>query len=370
MRVRAAVMHNPSEPLTIESLELAAPHSGEVLVRLAASGVCRTDLSNARSGSHLPRPIVLGHEAAGVVEQVGPEVTRCAPGDHVVLSLTPQCGRCRQCLHGRPHMCEIGVPAKRAAALLDGTTRLSDESGGSVHQLFGLGTFAERVVVPDIAVVPIPSDIDLTLAALLGCGVTTGLGAVFNTAPVAPGDTVVVGGCGGVGMNVVQGAALAGAQHVIGVDLDERKWPIARALGATHLVHPEGLAEALDTLTDGRGADVAFDLVGSGETAGALLEALTPGGTLCLIGAKRGAVLELQIVEQMILKALTVVGCTYGSSLVTRDIPRHAAELAAGRLDLASLVTSRITLDSVNEALDEMDAGVGIRSVILYEEEG
>jgi S-(hydroxymethyl)glutathione dehydrogenase / alcohol dehydrogenase len=366
VKVNAAVLHVPSEPFRIEELELAAPRAGEVLVRLAASGVCRSDLSNARSGHHLPTPIVLGHEGAGVVAQVGPGVVRCAPGDHVVLSLIAQCGVCRQCVHGRPQVCEVGVRAQQAGALLDGTTPLTDETGREVHQLLGLGTFAEAVVVPDIALVRIDPDVDLTLAALLGCGVTTGLGAVFNTAPVVRGDTVVIAGCGGVGMNIVQGAALAGAQHVIGVEPDEAKWQVARSLGATHTVPPAGLTEVLTAVTDGRGADIAYDLVGSGETASALLQALTPGGTLCLIGAKRGAVLELPIVEQMILKALHVVGCSYGSSLVARDIPRAAAALAAGRLDLAALITSTITLDAVDAAFAEMEAGIGLRSVITY----
>lgn len=366
MKVKAGVLHVPSEPLGIEELELAAPRGGEVLVRLSASGVCRTDLSNARSGYHLPAPIVLGHEAAGVVEEVGPGVVRCAPGDHVVLSLIPQCGVCRQCLHGRPQVCEVGVRAKRAAALLDGTTPLTDATGRGVHQLMGLGTFAEAVVVPDIAVVPIDPDIDLTVAALLGCGVTTGLGAVFNTAPVVRGDTVVVGGCGGVGMNVLQGAALAGARHVIGVEPDEGKWALARSLGATHTVHPADLPELLAAVTDGRGADIAYDLVGSAETAGALLAALTPGGTLCLIGAKRGTVLELQIVEHMIIKALRVVGCSYGSSLAARDMPRAAGEVAAGRLNLGALITATIKLEAVNDALADMEAGRGLRSVITY----
>lgn len=366
MKVNAAVLHVPSEPLRIEELELAAPRAGEVLIRLSASGVCRSDLSNARAGHHLPAPIVLGHEAAGVVTEVGPGVLRCAPGDHVVLSLIAQCGVCRQCVHGRPQVCEVGGPAQQAAALLDGATPLSDGTGRGVHQLFGLGSFAEAVVVPDIAVVKIDPDIDLTVAALLGCGVTTGLGAVFNTAPVVLGDTVVIGGCGGVGMNVVQGAALAGAQHVIGVEPDEGKWPLARSLGATHTIAPADLKKVLAGIGGGRGADVAYDLVGSAETASALLEALVPGGTLCLIGAKRGAVLELPIVERMILRALRVVGCSYGSSLVARDIPRAASALAAGRLDLASLVTSTITLDGVNDALAELEAGKGLRSVITY----
>jgi S-(hydroxymethyl)glutathione dehydrogenase / alcohol dehydrogenase len=366
VKVNAAVLQSPSEPLRIEELELAAPRAGEVLVRLAASGVCRSDLSNARGGHHLPTPIVLGHEGAGVVEQVGPGVVRCAPGDHVVLSLIPQCGVCRQCVHGRPQVCEVGVRAQQAAALLDGATPLSDGTGRAVHQLFGLGTFAEAVVVPDIALVRIDPDVDLTVAALLGCGVTTGLGAVFNTAPVVRGDTVVIAGCGGVGMNVVQGAALAGARHVIGVEPDEAKWQVARSLGATHTVQPAALTQVLAAVTDGRGADIAYDLVGSGDTASALLRALTPGGTLCLIGAKRGAVLELAIVEQMILKALRVVGCSYGSSLAARDIPRAAAALAAGQLDLAALITSTITLDAVEAALAEMEAGVGLRAVITY----
>ena len=366
MKVNAAVLRAPSEPLAIEELELAPPRAGEVLVRLAASGVCRSDLSNARAGHHLPAPIVLGHEAAGVVAEVGPGVMRCAPGDHVVLSLIPQCGVCRQCVHGRPQVCEVGVPAQQGAALLDGTTPLTDATGRGVHQLFGLGTFAEAVVVPDIAVVTIDRDIDLAVAALLGCGVTTGLGAVFNTAPVVRGDTVVIVGCGGVGMNVVQGAALAGAQHIIGVDPDEAKWPLARSLGATHTIQPADLKDMLANL-GGHGADVAYDLVGSGETASTLLEALTPGGTLCLIGAKRGAVLALPIVERMILKALRVVGCSYGSTLAARDIPRAAAALASGRLDLGSLVTSTITLDGINQALAQMEAGKGLRSVIGYD---
>jgi S-(hydroxymethyl)glutathione dehydrogenase/alcohol dehydrogenase len=365
MEVNAAVLNRPGEPLRIETLRLAPPQPGEVLVRLAASGVCRSDLSNARNGFHLPTPIVLGHEGAGIVEAVGPGVVRCAPGDHVVLSLIAQCGACRECVRDRAYMCEVGVRAQRSAALLDGTTRL-EASGGAVHQFLGLGTFAEAVVVPDIAVVRIDADIDLSLAALLGCGVTTGLGAVFNTAPVAPADSVLVGGCGGVGMNVIQGAVLAGARHIIGIEPDESKWELAGALGATHMAVPADLQEIVRSVTSGRGVDVAYDLVGGGDTAAAFMDVLAPGGTLCLIGAKRGEVLQVPIVEQMILKAARIVGCNYGSAFAARDIPRWAAAFQAGRLNLNDIVSSYIPLEEINEALSGLDAGHAIRSVITY----
>jgi len=361
---RAAVLRAAGAPLSIETLEVTAPQAGEVLVRLGASGICGTDYSFSRS-EHTRVPIVLGHEGAGVVEAVGEGVSLCSVGDHVVLSLIPQCGACRWCVSGQPYLCAPGTVAQRSGARPDGRSRLrgGDED---VFQLFGIGTFAERVVVPDTAIVTIPRDIPLALAALIGCGVLTGLGAALRSAPVPRGGTVLVMGCGGVGMNVIQGARLAGADRIIAVDPVGQKGVIARKLGATHFTAPEHLHATLAEATAGIGVDVAFDVVGSATTARTCIEAVRRGGKTCFIGAKPNTKIEISLVEDLIRDAKTLCSCHYGSSHVLRDVPQAVSALKTGALDLESVVTQRLRLDDINEAFGMMAAGEGLRTVVEY----
>lgn len=364
LTARAAVLRTAGAPLEIEELRVVEPGPGEVLVRLGASGICGTDLTNARLAS-ARTPQVLGHEGAGVVEQVGPGVTRAAVGDHVVLSLIAQCGACRWCLNGQPELCGPGSAAQQAGTLADGRSRLRD-GAGDVFQFLGLGTFADHAVVAQTAVVPVPADIPMTSAALLGCGVLTGLGAALRSAPAPRGGAVLVLGCGGVGMNVVQGARLAGAAHIIAADPVPEKGKIAATLGATHTATPAELAEVVARVTGGIGVDVAYDLVGSAGTARACLDATRRGGQVCVIGAHRGTELAVGTLADLITGAKTLKGCNYGSSLVLRDVPLAVAAYGAGTLELDALVTHTVPLDGVNEALDLVRSGAGVRTVITY----
>jgi S-(hydroxymethyl)glutathione dehydrogenase / alcohol dehydrogenase len=262
--VRAAVLNAVNEPLSVEDVELAPPGPGEVAVRLEASGVCHSDWNVLSGATANPMPVVLGHEGAGVVEELGEGVTDLAPGDHVVLSWLPSCGRCFYCTQGRPILCEWSTPAMLAGTMPDGTTRLSRNRGPIYHYSF-LSTFAERCVVPEQSCVPIRKDAPFEVAALVGCAVMTGIGAAMNRAKVEPGSSVAVFGAGGVGLSAVIGSRLAGAGTVIAVDPLPFKRELAQELGATHALDPTNgdVAASVRELTAGRGADYAFDAAGA-----------------------------------------------------------------------------------------------------------
>jgi Zn-dependent alcohol dehydrogenase len=364
LTTRAAVLRTPGARLEVEELEVVAPGPGEVLVRLGASGICGTDYSNARA-STARVPLVLGHEGAGVVEAVGDGVTRCAVGDHVVLSLISQCGACAWCLGGQPELCGPGTAAQRAGTLADGRSRLR-KHGDDVYQFLGLGTFSERIVVAQTALVPIPAAVPMTSAALLGCGVLTGLGAAMRTAPAPRGGTVLVMGCGGVGMNIVQGARLAGAAHIIAVDPVEAKSKIAATLGATRSALPGDVDAVVAQVTSGVGVDVAYDVVGSAATTRACIDSTRRGGRICVVGAKYGAEIGVSMVEDLIRGAKVLSGCNYGSSMVLRDIPLAVSAYISGNLELDSLVTHTVALDEINDALALIETGEGVRTVIEY----
>jgi S-(hydroxymethyl)glutathione dehydrogenase / alcohol dehydrogenase len=361
---RAAVLRTPGAPLEIEMLDLVPPGPGEVMVRLGATGICGTDYTNAQNQA-LRMPMVLGHEGAGVVEQVGDGVTRCAIGDHVVLSLISQCGVCRWCVNGQPHLCGPGTAAQRAGTLSDGRSRLR-KNGDDVYQFLGLGTFSERIVVQQTGVVPIPRDVPLTIAALIGCGVLTGLGAALRVAPVPRGGTVLVVGCGGVGMNIIQGARIAGARHIVAVDRVPEKGAIARQLGATDFVAADGMPDAVARVTDGIGVDVAFDVVGSATTSRACMEATRRGGSICIVGSTPNTELAIHPIDDLIRGAKLLCGCNYGSSFVARDVAQAVSALATGALDLNSIISHKMRLDDINEGLDLIRTGGGLRTIIEY----
>jgi S-(hydroxymethyl)glutathione dehydrogenase/alcohol dehydrogenase len=303
---------------------------------------------------------VLGHEGAGEVVEVGPGVSTVRPGDHVILVWIPPCGRCRFCLGGQPQLCTAGrtARAERASALS------TDE--GAVASALGVGTFAEQTVVPVESVVPIDRSVPFEVAALVGCGVMTGVGAVVNTARVVPGSTVLVIGCGGVGINVVQGARLAGASTILAVDRAPGKLDIATAFGATHAVAPEGLAGAVAELTGGDGFDYAFEVVGRSQTVRQAWDATRRGGTTVVVGAGSRTDMVSFSVGELFSSERKLLGCIYGSADVRTDFHRVLALWRAGRLDLTGLVSRRITLDGVDEAFAAMDGGDVVRSVILF----
>ena len=369
MRIRAAVLHRPGNPVTIEDVELDPPKAGEVLVRVVAAGVCHSDVRYA-DGELGERfwPIVLGHEGAGVVEQVGEGVTGVEPGDHVAFCFVPACRACRYCLAGKPNLCELVAEHGAKGMLLDGTSRLRLEDGTTL--LHGLRTacFAERTVVAAGGAVSIPRELPLWQAALLGCGVVTGMGAVRNAADVRPGDSVAVIGCGGVGLQVVAAARLAGAEPIVAVDRVTEKLELARAQGATHLVdgsHDGDPVSTIHELTAG-GVDYAFEVIGHPETMRQAWGAIRSGGTAVVVGlAPEGVEASVPAIE--FLSDKTLRGTYYGSGDPAAELPGLAALALSGELDLARVVTHFDALDGVEAAFDRLRHGEGARTILLID---
>jgi S-(hydroxymethyl)glutathione dehydrogenase / alcohol dehydrogenase len=363
--VRAAVLRGIGEPLGLEELDLAAPGAGEVTVRLRASGVCHSDWNVVSGATPNPLPVVLGHEGAGVVEDVGEGVTSVAAGDHVVLSWLPSCGRCFFCAQGRPSLCEWSTPAMLAGTLPDGTTRLAADGERVFHYSF-LSTFAERCVVPEESCVPIRADAPLEVAALVGCAVMTGIGAVTNRARVEPGSSVAVLGAGGVGLSAVLGSLLAGAATVVAVDPVALKRELALELGATHAVDPttQDAPEAIRGLTEGRGADYAFDAAGAPGLVAAAYDSIRRGGMVVSIGIPPEGAEACLPATRLPREEKIVTGSLYGSSRPHVDMPIVLDLYMAGRLDLDRLVTRAYSLDEVNDAFAAMNAGEVARAVL------
>jgi S-(hydroxymethyl)glutathione dehydrogenase/alcohol dehydrogenase len=362
--VRAAVLHAPDSPLAIELLELADPGPGEVLVRYGASGVCHSDLHAVDGEWTVPLPLVLGHEGAGTVEAVGPGVGGISVGDTAVLSWRYACGHCRACARGRSWACS--ETRMNDCTLDDGTLRLRRGDGAGVYQYLSIGTFAEAAVVPASAVVPIPASVPFEVACLIGCSVTTGVGAVTNTARVEPGASVVVIGCGGVGLSVVMGAALAGAHPIIAVDVEDAKLAQALDVGATHGVRGDGdVAAGVEAIVAG-GADYAFEAIGLQRTIELMPDLICLGGTAVMVGMTPEDVRVSFSGFGMAEFGHSVLGSNYGSSVAPIDFPRIAALYEAGKLPIDRLITRRIALDEVGSAFDDMRARRGGRSVIVY----
>jgi Zn-dependent alcohol dehydrogenase len=366
---KAAVLATIGQPLEVRTdVEIEAPHPGEVLVRMAASGVCHSDLSMQNGTMLTPTPIVLGHEGAGVVEEVGDGVDELAAGDHVVISWVPQCGSCYYCERGQPEICESTSLSVAMGCLLDGTTRL--RSGGqALHQMAAAGTFSELSVIPAASAIKIPDDIDLSVAALIGCSVLTGVGAALNTAQIAPADTVAVVGCGGVGLNIIQGAVIAGAHQIIAVDVHQSKLELARTFGATAVVDAaqRDAVSAVMELTGQRGADVAFEVIGLQQTIDQTIAMTRRGGQAILVGvARMDAVVNVPAFFGVVLAEKTIRGCWYGGSHVRRDVARIIGYYREGRLKLDELISQRIALEQVNEAFEALKVGEVARSVITY----
>ncbi|HVA59636.1 MAG TPA: alcohol dehydrogenase catalytic domain-containing protein [Mycobacteriales bacterium] len=360
--MRAAVLRTAGDPLRVEEVNLPEPGPGRVRVRIAAAGVCHSDLSLADGTLTQPMPAVLGHEAAGRVRAVGAGVTSVAVGDPVVLNWSPSCGECWFCGHGEPHLCVHGADAAAEpyAELADGTP---------VYAGLGTGAFAEETVVPERAVVPLPPGVSLEAGALLGCAVLTGVGAVTATTRVAPGESVVVLGLGGVGLAAVQGARLAGADPVIAVDVSEGKRPLAEACGATSFVcgTAQEVAVAVRAATGGRGADHAVECVGRATTIRQAWSLTRRGGqvTVVGVGGKDDPVTFSAL--ELFWSARTLRGCVYGSSAPAEDIPRLGSLIATGSLDVLGLVTHRIDLAGIGLAFARMRAGEGGRSLVVFE---
>lgn len=362
--MRAAVLETPNEPLVIAEVDVEEPRPGEVAVRVHACGVCHSDLSAVNGTFPMPLPVVLGHEAAGVVEAVGAGVTRLAVGDHVVLTPSPSCGHCYWCVRGEHAICAdlIGL---FTATFPDGSTRLS-RGGETVYRGLNVGAFAEVVITQEAGAIKIDREIPLDIACVVGCAVQTGVGAVLNTAQVEEGATVLVMGLGGVGLSVVQGARLAAAARVIAVDPLAERRDTALRLGATDVLDPtesDVVAAVLD-LT-GVGVDYAFEAAGKGALAAACVNATRSGGTTVLVGAP-GLDENLELGPAVIFGSSEkkLLGCILGSSHAPRDLPRYLDLWRAGRLDLEALITGTRPLDEINEAFADLTAGAGVRTVL------
>ncbi len=366
MKIKAAVLYESNAPFQIETLDLAPPQAGEVLVKVVAAGVCHSDWHLVTGATQHAMPVVPGHEGAGVVEAVGPGVTRVEPGDHVALNWAPNCGECFYCLRDRPSLCTTYIEPIWAGTMMDGTVRLSKD-GEPVYSFSALACFADYTVVPQECCVSLDKAVPFDVAALVGCAVTTGVGAVLNTARVAPGSSVAVFGAGGVGLSVLMGAKLAGASQIIVVDTNEVKGGLARDFGATDvLINSPEVIQVIRKLTEGRGADYVFEATGVPAVQEQCLEAARPAGTVVFVGLSPmgsntnlpGAVITRQ--------EKTVTGSYYGTANTTRDFPFYAGLYLKGSLDLGRLVSRTYALEQINDAYADMLGGQIARGVILF----
>ncbi|MEZ5170464.1 MAG: Zn-dependent alcohol dehydrogenase [Acidimicrobiia bacterium] len=366
---KAAVCDEIGSPITVQDVDLDDPRAGELRIRTAAAGVCHSDLSVQNGTLLQPIPAVLGHEGAGVVEQIGEGVTGFDVGDHVVVSWVPQCGQCFYCAHGQPELCEVGLTALVTGGQLDGTPRFSRD-GEPLLQMASAGLFSEETVIPAIGAVKINKELPLASAALIGCGVLTGFGAAVNTADIKPGDSVAVLGCGGVGLNTIQGAVHAGADRVIGIDMLDTKLAMAEEFGATHIINPRhgDATEQVMELTDGRGADVAFEVIGLPATIEQTVAMTRRGGQAVLVGVPNmESTVEFNAAMEFLVAEKQLRGCWYGSSTTHRDVPMLADLYKDGKLKLDELISAEIDLDGVNEAFTAMENGEVARSVIIFD---
>ncbi len=360
--MKAVVAHEINK-FSVENVDLAEPKAGEVLIKMKATGICHSDLSIINGTISWKLPSVLGHEGAGVVEKTGELVTQVKPGDHVVLSFIPNCGECYSCLRSEPYHCKENKPH---GGLLDGTSRVS-LNGKEIAVMSFLGNMAEYCVVPEACVVSVDKEIDFKAAALVGCGVTTGVGAAIKTAAVEPGSTVAVFGCGGVGLNVIQGAKIAGAAQVIAVDLSKEKMEIAKTFGATHTINPANPAhKEIKALTNGIGVDYAFEVVGSGKLVEACFKSTRINGSTILVGVGRAD--DSFTINAMIMPftGKTIKGSLYGNANFKVDFPMYLDLYKQGKLDLDRLITRTYSIDEAPEAFEDLESGKNTRGVIVY----
>jgi len=370
MEARAAVLYEPHTPLRFESVTVLPPGRGEVQVRLHAAGVCHSDLHVMKGDQPMNMPIILGHEGSGVIEAVGEGVESVEPGDHVIPIWRMSCGTCEYCLGGRPALCDVGTAMRFTGRMPDGQTRFRGAAGQEILHYAGVSTFSELSTMPEGAVVKIPKDFPLEFAALIGCGVITGFGAVFNAADVTAGDSVAVFGCGGIGLNIVQSAHLAGASRIIAVDTHPKKLDYARRMGATEVVDVSGgdpVGAVLD-LTGGLGVDFGFEAVGLPVTIEQAYDATRKGGTCVVVGIAPPAARAKINVNALVYSEKTLKGSIYGSTRPRIDLMRLIDLHRAGRLNLDELLTKTYPLSAINEAYADLEKGEVARSLVLCQE--
>jgi S-(hydroxymethyl)glutathione dehydrogenase / alcohol dehydrogenase len=364
---QAAVLHAPKTPLAVERVTAGPLKPGDVLVRMQAAGLCHTDLEVIEGGLRYPMPIVLGHEAAGVVEAVGAEAAGVGVGDHVVLSWNPHCGHCFYCDRELPILCESYLAHGPHAVAFDGESRLRIREADDLKQLMFLGAFAEYCIVPAQQAIVVPKDIPFDRACLIGCGVMTGVGAALNVASIEYGSTVMVIGCGAVGLSAVQGARLAGAGTIIAVDLDDKKLALAEKLGATSCVNAKrgDVGALVKGQTGGRGADIVFEAAGSPAGFALSVEAVRPGGEVIWLG-KTDVAAEVGFRWGALMGEKRIRRSSYGGARPVRDFPLLARLYLDGKLLLDELITRRIALDDINNGFTALKAGEAIRSVVMF----
>ena len=369
MQVKAAVAHKAGAPLTIETVDLDGPKAGEVLVEIKATGICHTD-EFTRSGADPEGlfPAILGHEGAGVVVDVGKDVTSLKKGDHVIPLYTPECRQCEYCLSGKTNLCQAIRVTQGQGVMPDGSSRFSI-GGKKLFHYMGTSTFSSYTVVPEIALAKIREDAPFDKVCYIGCGVTTGIGAVINTAKVEPGANVVVFGLGGIGLNVIQGARLAGANMIVGVDLNASRKPLAEKFGMTHFVNPkevEGdLVPYLVNLTKG-GADYSFECIGNVDVMRQALECCHKGWGVSVIIGVAGAGQEIKTRPFQLVTGRVWKGTAFGGAKGRRDVPKIVDWYMDGKINIDDLITHKLKLADINKGFDLMHAGTSIRSVVVF----
>ena len=368
MKSKAAIAFSAGEPLSIEEVDLEGPKSGEVLIEVMATGVCHTDAYTLSGGD--PEglfPSILGHEGAGIVREVGDGVDTLQAGDHVIPLYTPECRQCKFCLSGKTNLCGAIRETQGQGLMPDGTSRFSLK-GESLFHYMGTSTFSSFTVLPEIALAKIREDAPFDKVCYIGCGVTTGLGAVINTAKVEPGSTVAVFGLGGIGLNVIQGARLVGADRIIGIDTNPKKEALARRFGLTDFINPESSADVtteIIDLTDG-GVDYSFECIGKPEVMRQALESCHKGWGESVIIGVAAAGEEISTRPFQLVTGRTWKGTAFGGAKGRSDVPRIVDWYMDGKINIDDLITHQFQLENINEAFDVMHAGEGIRSVVVY----
>jgi S-(hydroxymethyl)glutathione dehydrogenase/alcohol dehydrogenase len=358
--MRAAVAYEPGQPLVVEDVPRPAIGPRDVLVKIAASGICHTDITVIDGLSGMPRPIVPGHESCGTVEEVGADVRRVKPGDRVLASVSPACGSCWWCINGMSNHCDVGVTGRTSP-------RIKLANGQTAVALCGCGTFADEMVVDEASVLAVQTELPDEELALLGCGVTTGVGAALNTAKITPGSSVAVIGCGGVGQSVVQGSRIAGASTIIAIDLAQGRRQAALGVGATHAIDPAqgDPVEQVRDLTGGRGADYTFEVVGDPQLVVQAFDMARTEGTVTAVGMPASDATITFPAMSLIFTGKQLRGSVMGGAQILRDFPRFIRFAETGQLQLGGMVSKRIALDQINEGIDALHRAEGIRTVIV-----
>jgi len=366
--MKAAVLRDKGGPLVIEELELDPPKAGEVKIKMVATGICHSDFSVINGKLRAPLPVVLGHEGAGIVTELGEGVTDLAVGDHVICSLSPSCGVCPMCKEGKPFLCVEMGKMLTDCCHQDGTYRFKDKAGDDVKALCAIGSFAEEAVIPAGCAIKVADDVPLDKVCLVGCGVTTGTGAAVNTADIKEGDTVAVIGCGGVGMSIIQGARIKGASIIICIDPTEDSQKLALEVGATHVINPftEDTLERVKEICGGMGVNHAFEALGKTQTMEQAFNILRPGGEAIIVGVT-SLKESLKLPAAAFLGEFSIVGSLYGDSTPKEDLPMFVDWYTEGKLKLDEMITKVIKLEDINDALDEMSRGEGVRTVIIHD---